>query len=54
MDKSTRYVGLDVHGETIAAALAGGRGEVRSLEVGSPTGPRRSGSLSNSLAGPGT
>jgi transposase len=31
MDNSTRYVGLDVHGETIAAALASGRGEVRSL-----------------------
>ena len=31
MDKSTRYVGLDVHAENIAAALAHGRGQVRSL-----------------------
>lgn len=31
MEKTTRYVGLDVHGETIAAAVADGRGEIRSL-----------------------
>lgn len=31
MYKTTRYVGLDVHGETIAAAVAEGRGEVRGL-----------------------
>ena len=31
MSKSTRYLGLDVHAETIAAAIAEGRGKVRSL-----------------------
>jgi hypothetical protein len=31
MGKNTRYVGLDVHAETIAAAIAEGRGQVRSL-----------------------
>lgn len=31
MAKSIRYVGLDVHAETIAVAIAEGRGEVRSL-----------------------
>lgn len=31
MDKNTRYIGLDVHGETIAAAVAEGRGRVRML-----------------------
>jgi transposase len=31
MAKNTRYLGLDVHGETIAAAIAEGRGKVRSL-----------------------
>src|SRR5262245_6485084 len=31
MAKSIRYVGLDVHAETIAVAVAEGRGEVRSL-----------------------
>lgn len=29
MSKTTRYVGLDVHGEMIAAAIAEGRGKVR-------------------------
>jgi len=31
MWKNTRYVGLDVHAETIAAAIAEGRGQVRAL-----------------------
>jgi len=31
MMKSTRYVGLDVHGETIAAAMGDGYGKARSL-----------------------
>jgi transposase len=31
MEKNTRYVGLDVHAETIAAAVAEGKGKVRSL-----------------------
>jgi transposase len=31
MDKTTRYVGLDVHGDTIVAAVAEGRGAVRNL-----------------------
>jgi hypothetical protein len=31
MEKTTRYVGLDVHGETIAAALGEGQGKARSL-----------------------
>lgn len=31
MEKITRYVGLDVHGETIAAAVAEGRGRLRNL-----------------------
>jgi transposase len=31
MEKTTRYVGLDVHGETIAAAVGEGHGQVRSL-----------------------
>ena len=31
MEKITRYVGLDVHGETIAAAVSDGRGKARSL-----------------------
>ena len=31
MTKVTRYVGLDVHGETIAAAIGEGHGKVRSL-----------------------
>ncbi len=31
MEKSTRHVGLDVHGEMIAAAVGEGRGRVRSL-----------------------
>jgi transposase len=31
MMKTTRYVGLDVHGETIAAAVGEGAGKVRSL-----------------------
>jgi transposase len=31
MEKITRYVGLDVHGETIAAAIGEGHGKTRSL-----------------------
>ena len=31
MEKNTRYVGLDVHGETIAAAIGEGHGRARSL-----------------------
>lgn len=31
MKRNTRYLGLDVHAETIAAAIAEGRGKVRSL-----------------------
>jgi transposase len=31
MGKNTRYVGLDVHAETISAAIAEGRGRVRAL-----------------------
>ena len=31
MRKSTRYLGLDVHAETITAAIAEGRRKVRSL-----------------------
>ena len=31
MRKNTRFVGLDVHAETIAVAVAEGRGQVRSL-----------------------
>ena len=30
MMKNTRYVGLDVHGETIAAAVGEGHGKARS------------------------
>ena len=33
MSKNTRFVGLDVHAETIAVAVAEGRGEVRSLGI---------------------
>jgi hypothetical protein len=33
MSKSVRFVGLDVHAETIAVAVAEGRGEVRSLGI---------------------
>jgi transposase len=33
MGKSIRFVGLDVHAETIAVAVAEGRGEVRSLGI---------------------
>lgn len=31
MTKSTRFVGLDVHGQTIAAAIGDGYGKARSL-----------------------
>jgi len=31
MRKNTRYLGLDVHAETITAAIAEGRSKVRSL-----------------------
>jgi hypothetical protein len=31
MEKNTRYVGLDVHGETITAAVGEGYGKTRSL-----------------------
>ena len=31
MGKNTRFVGLDVHAETIAVAVAEGRNQVRSL-----------------------
>jgi transposase len=31
MAKNTRFVGLDVHAETIAVAVAEGRGQVRAL-----------------------
>jgi transposase len=31
MAKSIRYVGLDVHAETISVAVAEGRGELRSM-----------------------
>ena len=31
MTNSTRYLGLDVHAETITAAIAEGRGQIRSL-----------------------
>ena len=31
MAKNTRFIGLDVHAETIAVAVAEGRGQVRSL-----------------------
>ena len=31
MPKNTRFIGVDVHAETIAAAAAEGRGQVRSL-----------------------
>jgi len=31
MAKNTRFVGLDVHAETIAVAVAEGRGQARSL-----------------------
>jgi transposase len=31
MAKNTRFVGLDVHAETITAAVAEGRGQARSL-----------------------
>jgi len=54
MKKRTRYLGLDVHAETLAVAVAdGGRGgEVRSLGVipNSPTSVRR---LVAKLGGPG-
>lgn len=30
MSKNARYLGLDVHAETIAAAIAEGRGKMRS------------------------
>jgi transposase len=33
MSKNTRFVGLDVHAETIVVAVAEGRGEVRSLGI---------------------
>ena len=42
MKKDTRYVGLDVHAETIAVAVAEPDGEVRSLGR-FPTGRSRSG-----------
>ena len=31
MNNCTRYLGLDVHAETITAAIAEGRGRIRSL-----------------------
>lgn len=31
MEKNSRFVGLDVHAETIAVAIAEGRGKVKSL-----------------------
>jgi hypothetical protein len=31
MNKNTRYLGLDVHAETITAAIAKGRQKIRSL-----------------------
>jgi len=31
MSNCTRYLGLDVHAETISAAIAEGRGKIRSL-----------------------
>ncbi|HJX64228.1 MAG TPA: hypothetical protein VJ860_09780 [Polyangia bacterium] len=31
MSNCTRYLGLDVHAETITAAIAEGRGRIRSL-----------------------
>jgi len=31
MSNCTRYLGLDVHAETITAAIAEGRGQIRSL-----------------------
>ena len=38
MAKNARFVGLDVHAETIAVAVAEGRGKVRSLgEVIAPS-----------------
>jgi transposase len=33
MKKNIRFIGLDVHGETIAVAVAEGSGEVRSPGV---------------------
>jgi hypothetical protein len=36
MSKSTVFVGLDVHAETIAVAVAEGRNEVRSLHINVP------------------
>jgi hypothetical protein len=31
MNNCTRYLGLDVHAETITAAIAEGRGRIRSI-----------------------
>ena len=42
--KKVRFIGLDVHAETIAVAVAEPGGEVRSLGVDSRTGRSRSGS----------
>jgi hypothetical protein len=40
MGKNTRFVGLDVHAETIAVAVAEGRDQARS-SARSPIGPKR-------------
>jgi len=51
MSKSTRYLGLDVHAETIAAAIAEGRKKVRSLGQ-LPNRPEAVRKLIDKLGGP--
>jgi transposase len=51
MSKDTRWVGLDVHAETLAVAVAGRSGEVRSLG-GIPNRPEAIRALVKKLGGP--
>ena len=51
MSKNTRYLGLDVHAETITAALAEGRGKVRNLGQ-FPNRPEAVRKLIEKLGGP--
>ena len=50
MAKNTRFVGLDVHAETIAVAVAEGRGQVRAL--GTIPGRKRCDDCSGRWASP--